>query len=150
MILVEENYYIVAEEILSEAMQKTVKVKELLKSGEESQIKQAVKRVGLSRSTYYKYKDYIFSFHQQEQQQLITLSMLAVDKKGVLSAILTKIADYKGNILTINQDLPLAEVAHITLTMEVEDLSVSLDKLLAELRQTKGIKQAEVVTKTFK
>lgn len=145
-----EHYYIVAEEILSEAMQKTVRVKELLKSGEESQIKQAVNRVGLSRSAYYKYKDYIFSFHQQEQQQLITLSLLAVDKKGVLSKILTKIADYRGNILTINQDLPLAEVAHITLTLEVDDLSVSLDKLLTELREAKGIKQAKVVTKTFK
>jgi len=147
---VKEHYYIVAEEILSEAMQKTVRVKELLKSGEESQIKQAVNRVGLSRSAYYKYKDYIFSFHQQEQQQLITLSLLAVDKKGVLSKILTKIADYRGNILTINQDLPLAEVAHITLTLEVDDLSVSLDKLLTELREAEGIKQAKVVTKTFK
>ena len=145
-----KELYIVDEEIISEAMKKTVKVKELLQSGKEDQVSKAVKRLGLSRSAYYKYKDHIFSFEQQNKQELVTLSLVVRDKKGTLSDILAKIAGFGGNILTINQDLPLAEVAHITLTLEADDLSVSLAILVDELKDLKEIKQVEVITKTFK
>ncbi|GAB6098650.1 ACT domain-containing protein [Halanaerocella petrolearia] len=146
----EEKFYIVAEQALSEAMKKTVQVKKLLASGEERQIKEAVKRVGLSRSAYYRYKDCIFSFDEEKQQELVTLSLLAMDRAGILSQVLTKIAQYQGNILTINQDLPLADVAHITLTMEVNELSITLEGLLEKLKEIEGIKKTEVITQSFK
>ncbi|GAB6136929.1 ACT domain-containing protein [Halanaerobaculum tunisiense] len=146
----EEQFYIVAESALSEAMKKTVQVKELLTTGEVEQIKEAVEQVGISRSAYYRYRDSIFSFTEERKQELITLSLLVVDKAGILSQILTKIAEYKGNILTINQDIPLAEVAHITLTIEVNDLAITITELINKLTTMSGIKKVEIVTQTFK
>ncbi len=146
----EEKLYIVSEEILSEAMKKTVKVKELLKKGEETQIKEAVKKVGLSRSAYYKYKDYIFPFVPEEEAELVTLSLLMVDKAGILSKMLTRIAEYQASILTINQDIPLAKVAHITVTLKVKNLSIPLDELMLKLGEIVGIRRVELISKSFK
>ena len=146
----EEEFYIVSENILSEAMKKTVKVKELLNNGIEEQVKEAVERVGLSRSTYYKYKDYIFNFSDETREELVTLSLLALDQAGVLSKVLSKIAQYKGNILTINQDLPLEDVAHVTLTIEINNLSIPLEELIKDLNSIKGIRNVEIIMQSFK
>jgi chorismate mutase len=146
----EEKFYIVSEEILSDAMKKTVKVKELLKTGEEDQIKEAVKRVNLSRSAYYKYKDYIFPFVPEEEEELVTLSLLVVDRKGVLSEVLTKVAEYQSSILTINQDIPLDQVAHITMTIKVKNLAITLEELIAKLGEISGIRKVELISKSFK
>ncbi|TDX52722.1 ACT domain-containing protein [Orenia marismortui] len=146
----EEKFYIVNEKILSDAMKKTVRVKELLKTGEEFQIKEAVKKVGLSRSAYYKYKDYIFPFVSEEEEELVTLSLLVVDQEGILSEIISKIAEYHASVLTINQDIPLAEVAHITMTIKVEKLSISLEELLAKVKDIVGIRRVELISKSFK
>jgi len=146
----EEKFYIVSEEILSDAMKKTVKVKELLKTGEENQIKEAVKRVNLSRSAYYKYKDYIFPFVPEEEEELVTLSLLVVDRKGVLSEVLTKVAEYQSSILTINQDIPLDQVAHITMTIKVKNLAITLEDLIAKLGEIPGIRRVELISKSFK
>lgn len=148
--MMEDKFYIVSEKILSDAMKKTVKVKELLKNGEEDQIKEAVKRVGLSRSAYYKYKDYIFPFVPEEEEELVTLSLLAVDREGILSEVVTKIAEYHASILTINQDIPLDQVAHITLTIKVSNLSVALERLFEEVEKIVGIRRVELVSKSFK
>ncbi|MCK8827604.1 ACT domain-containing protein [Natroniella acetigena] len=145
-----QNFYIVAEEILSSAMKKTVKVKELLKNGEEEQIKEAVKRVGLSRSAYYKYKDYIFAFVEQERQELATLSLLVTDQKGNLSKVLSQIARYHGNILTINQDIPLEQVAHVTITIESSNLVISVEQLISNLEDIVGIKRVKLIKQSFK
>jgi chorismate mutase len=148
--IMEDDFYIVSGEVLSPAMKKTVTVKELLRSGEETQIKQAANRVDLSRSTYYKYRDCIYAFNPEEEQELATLSLLVLDEMGILSNILAEIANHQGNILTINQDLPLDDTAHITVTIELGNLSLKLEELIDRLRQLEGIKKVKIMTKSFK
>mgnify|MGYP006273366807 CR=1 FL=1 len=146
----EDKFYIVSEDILSEAMQKTVEVKELLNNGIKEQVKDAVEEVGLSRSTYYKYKDYIFAFSDEQREELVTLSLLALDQAGVLSDVLGEIAQCQGNILTINQDLPLEDVAHVTLTIEINNLIIPLKELKEKLSSIKGIRKVKIITQSFK
>ncbi|WP_027340810.1 ACT domain-containing protein [Halonatronum saccharophilum] len=145
-----EKFYIVGESILSEAMKKTVEVKNLLKSGQERQVKEAVKRVGLSRSAFYKYKDSIFPFNEEEKKELVTLSLLVVDRAGILSEILSTIANHRVSVLTINQDIPLDQVAHITVTIKVDKMSIPLEELLEQMKKIKGIRRVKVITKSFK
>lgn len=146
----EEQFYIVSEKILSEAMKKTVEVKEMLNNGIEEQVKDAVEKVDLSRSTYYKYKDYIFPFSDDKREELVTLSLLALDQAGVLSQVLSQIAQSKGNILTINQDLPLEDVAHVTLTIEINNLVITLKELQDNLTSIEGIRKVEIIMQSFK
>lgn len=140
-----KGFFLVCEEILPGAIKKTIRVKELLKRGEARTINEAVERMGLSRSAYYKYKDYVFPFYEASQNKLITLTFFLENKKGVLSSILNMISDASGNVLTINQGIPLQGVANTTISIETEKISVDLETLLEKLRALNGVKRLEIL-----
>lgn len=138
-------FYLVREEILPEAIKKTIKVKELLKRGEVKTINEAVEMMDLSRSAYYKYKDYVFPFYEASREKIISLSFLLDHRAGVLSRVLNSIASDGGSVLTINQGIPLQGVANVTLSIETKDLLVDLEALLDKLRMIEGVKRLEVL-----
>lgn len=138
-------FYLVREEILPEAIKKTIKVKELLKRGEVKTINEAVEIMDLSRSAYYKYKDYVFPFYEASREKIISLSFLLDHRAGVLSRVLNSIANDGGSVLTINQGIPLQGVANVTLSIETKDLLVDLEALLDKLRMIEGVKRLEVL-----
>jgi chorismate mutase len=135
----------VKEDILPEAIKKTIKVKEILKRGEVKTINEAVVRLGLSRSAYYKYKDYVFPFYEASKDKIITLSLLLEHKSGVLSRVLNLIALDSGSIMTINQGIPLQGVANTTISIETKNMKVDLEALLDKLRMIDGVKRLEVL-----
>jgi len=139
------SFYLVKEEILPEAIKKTIKVKEILKRGEVKTINEAVVRLGLSRSAYYKYKDYVFPFYEASKDKIITLSLLLEHKSGVLSRVLNLIALDSGSIMTINQGIPLQGVANTTISIETKNMKVDLEALLDKLRMIDGVKRLEVL-----
>ena len=139
------TFYLVREEILPEAIKKTIKVKEILKRGEIKTINEAVEKMGLSRSAYYKYKDYVFPFYEASREKIITLSLLLEHKSGVLSKVLNTVADDSGSIMTINQGIPLQGVANTTISIETKNLTIDLEALLDKLRMIDGVKRLEVL-----
>ena len=138
-------FYLVKEDILPEAIKKTIKVKEILKRGEAKTINEAVDRMNLSRSAYYKYKDYVFPFYEASKDKIITLSLLLEHKTGVLSRVLNLISTDSGNIMTINQGIPLQGVANTTISIETKNMTVDLEALLDNLRTIDGVKRLEVL-----
>ena len=142
---ISKGFFLVCEEILPGAIKKTIRVKEMLKRGEARTINEAVEKMSLSRSAYYKYKDYVFPFYEASQNKLITLTFFLENKKGVLSSILNMISDASGNVLTINQGIPLQGVANTTVSIETEKLSVGLETLLEKLRALNGVKKLEIL-----
>ena len=139
------NYYLVREEILPEAIKKTIKVKELLKKGEVRTINEAVEMLNLSRSAYYKYKDYVFPFYEASKEKIVTLALLLEHRSGVLSNVLKVLANEHGSVLTINQGSPLQGVANATLSIETMELAVDLEALLDKIRVIEGVKRLEVL-----
>ena len=133
------TFYLVREEILPEAIKKTIKVKEILKRGEIKTINEAVEKMGLSRSAYYKYKDYVYRVEKNSSDKII-LNIKTQDEKGVLSSILKVITECNGNIITINQDHPVDGSAYITIAVDVSDLSVLVDELKVILNNIIGVK----------
>lgn len=140
-----KKYYIVNEEILPEAILKTAQVKEMLARREVENIMEAVDKLGMSRSTYYKYKDGISAFFDAGSLSIINLAMVLNHAAGVLSGVLNMIASYKANVLTINQNLPLHGVAYVTMSLSVEDIEVNVDELLSALERLNGVLQLEIV-----
>lgn len=138
-------FYLVREEILPEAIKKTIKVKEMLKRGEARTINEAVEKMELSRSAYYKYKDYVFPFYEASKEKIVTLTLLLDHKPGVLSRVLNAIAHDKGSVLTINQGIPLQGMANATISLETVDLVIDLEALLDKLRLIEGVKRLEVL-----
>ena len=139
------RFYLVAEEIMPEAMVKTVHVKDMLARGESHTVHEAVNGVGLSRSAFYKYRDLVFLYEEEGQGRLVTLSMILEHRQGTLSSVLNSIAQMGGNIITINQGIPMSQAAHLTATVEVQHLNGTLDDLVESLQTIQGVRKAEIV-----
>lgn len=143
--LKKDKFYLVQEDILPEAIKKTIKVKEILKLGEAKTINEAVERMDLSRSAYYKYKDYVFPFYKIAQGKIVSITISMSNESGMLSNILKAIAESNGSILTINQDIPLQGIANVTIAFETKDLSCSLEDVLDSIRSIRGILKVEIL-----
>lgn len=146
--MMKEKYYMVREDILPESIRKTAMAKEMLARGEAENILDAVDKLGIARSTYYKYKDGVFSFFNAENMEIINISLMLTHKSGVLSGVLNCIASLGANVLTINQNLPLHGVAYVTLSLSIEDMNVTVEVLLAKLAELNGVQQVQLVGKS--
>ncbi|NLO21185.1 MAG: ACT domain-containing protein [Syntrophomonadaceae bacterium] len=144
----DKKFYMVREDILPESILKTAEAKEKLARGDALNIQQAVDGVGIARSTFYKYKDGVFALFNAENFEIVNISLLLKHMPGILSAVLNHIAKLNGNILTINQNLPMHGVAYLTISISVQEMTVSVDKLLANLAELDGVLEVEVVGKS--
>ncbi|HEU4963323.1 MAG TPA: ACT domain-containing protein [Bacilli bacterium] len=139
------RFFLVAEDIMPEAMMKTVQVKDMLARGDANTVHDAVNQAGLSRSAFYKYRDLVFLYEEDGQGRLVTLSMILEHRQGILSTVLNAIAQLGGNIVTINQGIPMSEAAHLTATVGVQNLTGSIDDMIESLEQIRGVRKAEIV-----
>lgn len=140
-----ERYYLVREDILPEAVLKTIQVKQLLASGEVKTVFDATMKIGLSRSAFYKYKDGIHLLNQLERERIVTISFDLEHRSGILSEVLTKVASFGGNVLTINQSIPLQGRANVVISVEISNLIEELDELLQTLHKLTGVKRIHIV-----
>ncbi|GAA0115023.1 ACT domain-containing protein [Clostridium senegalense] len=130
----ENNYFVVDGEVLPEIFSKVVEVKQLLYKGHVKDITEGVKVVGISRSAYYKYRDKVFLMTEDVKGQKATISILASHEYGALSEILETIVKFKGNVITINQDIPINRAANITITLDILNLEGDIEELIAEMQ----------------
>jgi len=140
-----KKYYIVQEEILPDAIRKTALAKELLAKGEAFTVNEAAESVGLSRSAFYKYKDGVFPFYEASQGKIITLTLLLEHRSGVLSTVLNTIAGSRGNILTINQGLPLQGMADASISIETKEMLEGIEPLITTIKDVPGVLKVEMV-----
>jgi chorismate mutase len=137
--------YLVRKEALPDVLVKTIKAKELIKRGICSTVNEAVNQVGLSRAAYYKYRNHIFPFRELSKGKIITLSFLLEHIPGVLSQILTRIAQSEGNILTINQGIPLQGLADVSISIDTRDMLEDVETLLQSLKSIDGVRKTEII-----
>lgn len=140
-----DKFYLVQEDILPEAIKKTIKVKEILKMGEAKTINEAVERMDLSRSAYYKYKDYVFPFYEIAAGKIVSITVSMSNEPGMLSMVLAAIAETKASILTINQDIPLQGIANASISFETKEMQSSLEDLIDYIKDQKGIIKVELI-----
>ena len=131
--------------MLPEAMIKTMEAKKLLESGKIDKINEAVKKVDLSRSAFYKYKDGIFPFHTMLKEKIITLSIHLEDRSGALSKLLSLVAQTGANVLTINQTIPLQGRATITISIDTAAMNAEIDVLLNKIKQMDSVVKVELI-----
>lgn len=139
------KYYIVEASALPEVFLKVAEAKRLLSTGEASTVNDATRMTDISRSAFYKYRDAVLPFQNMMTGRIITFQLLLQDEPGILSSLLIGLADHKANIITINSIVPTNGCAVVTISAETMDLTVSLEDLLRELRQTRGVIKAEIL-----
>lgn len=140
-----KRYYVVREDILPEAIMKTIQVKEMLSRGDAVTVHEAVERAGLSRSAFYKYKDGVYALNELERERIATISMDLEHRSGVLSNVLSMVASVEGNVLTMNQTIPLQGFANVVISVDISQLSGELSSLVELLRSQAGVRKASVI-----
>jgi len=141
----DKKYYLVREDVLPEAMKKTLEVKEMLDRGKAESIADAVLKVDLSRSAFYKYRDTVFPFSTIQKEKIISLFFHLEDRSGTLSNLLSVVAGSGCNVLTIHQTIPLQGRANVTLSLNTSNIITKLDDLLTELRKLEFVEKVEVL-----
>lgn len=141
----ENQLFIINADILPGVYEKVIAAKRLLRTGDCATIQEACKKVKLSRSAFYKYKDKVFDYSSQEKGKMLTLMLMLRHSPGILSDILNSIAAIKGNIITINQTIPIMDTATITVTIDTNTMDISPDELVQQLQNAKGCKKVEIM-----
>jgi chorismate mutase len=141
----DKKFYLVREDVLPEAMKKTSDAKEMIDRGKAESIWDAVQKVDLSRSAFYKYRDTVFPFSSIIKERLITLFFHLEDRSGTLSKLLGVVASAGCNVLTIHQTIPLQGRANVTLSLNVSDMGIGLDDLLSQLSELAFVEKVEVL-----
>ncbi len=141
------RYYVVKEAAVPEVLLKVVEAKKLLDTGKVHTVNEAADRVGISRSSFYKYKEDIFEFHENSQGTTITLTFQMEDEPGLLSDVLKIIAEFGANILTIHQSIPISGVASLSLSVQVLPTTGNISEMLETMEKQKGVRNVKILAK---
>lgn len=138
------KYYLIKQKAVPEVLLKVIEAKRLLETEKVMTIQEAAEKVGLSRSSFYKYKDDIFLFHENVKGRTVTFVLQMDDQPGMLSEVLKIIAHYSANILTIHQTIPINGVASLTMSMEIPPM-LDMSLMMTELEQKDGIQYVKIL-----
>lgn len=137
------EFLIVHKSILPSQFEDIIKIREMIKNKNMSVI-EACKMMNISRSTFYKYKDYIF-LPNKEYGNRASIALKTIDEKGILSNVLSLIYEHGANVISINQDAPIDGFAFITMTIDNGDAKNSIDKLIDSFKNLKGILKIDII-----
>ncbi len=141
------QYYVVREKAVPEVLLKVVEAKRLLESERAATVQEATEMVGISRSSFYKYKDDIFPFHENTKGKTITFVTQMDDEPGLLSDVLKVIADYHANVLTIHQTIPVNGIASLTMSIDILPSTGDTMDLFAEMEALRGIHYLKILAR---
>lgn len=135
----EQQFYLVDFSILPEAIKKTIRVKEMLKSGSSGTINEAVHKVNMSRSGYYKYKDHVASADDDKEDRVVVLFIIMQDDMAVFGRILRRIAKEKQEVLSVNRTKISEKLYSSVITLKTKESAEDMESLYEALKETKGI-----------
>ena len=141
------KYYVVTQKAVPDVLLRVVEAKRLLESEKVPTVQEAVDAVGISRSSFYKYKDDIFQFHDSIQGTTVTLTFQMEDEPGLLSDVLKIIAEYGANILTIHQSIPISGMASLSLSVQVLQNTGDISKMLEQMESQKGVHHVKILAR---
>ena len=141
------KYFVVKQRAVPEVLLKVVEAKKLLESEQVMTVQEAAERVGISRSSFYKYKDDILPFYDNTKGKTVTFVMQMDDRQGLLSDLLHVVAVYRANILTIHQSIPVNGVATLTLSVEVRADTGNVARMVEEMEEPRGIHYVKILAR---
>ena len=143
------NYYLVTERAIPEVLIKVVNARKLIESGKAASVQEATEAVGISRSSFYKYKDDILPFHDTTKGTTITLSVQMDDEPGLLSDVLKAVAEFKANILTIHQSIPINGIASLTISIQVLEETEDVSRMIEAMSERTGVQSVKILGKSL-
>ena len=141
------SFFVLREKAVPEVLLNVVEAKRLLDSGKVESVQDATEAVGISRSSFYKYKDDIFPYHENQKGKTITMVIQLDDEPGLLSIVLKTIADFHANILTIHQSIPVNGIASLSLSIDVFPTTGNVEDMKNSIESVQGIHYAKILAR---
>ena len=139
------KYFVLKERAVPDVLLRVVEAKRLLDSGRITSVQEATERVGISRSSFYKYKDDIFPFHETAKGRTITMVIQLDDEPGLLSVVLRAVAEFHANILTIHQSIPINGIASLTLSVDILPETGDMAEMMAHIEEQTGVHYVKIL-----
>ena len=139
------KYFVLKQKAVPEVLLKVVEAKRLLESERVMTVQEATEQVGISRSSFYKYKDDIFPFHDEAKGKTVTFVLQMEDAPGLLSMVLNIVAEFCANILTIHQSIPINGVASLTLSIEVLPTTGDVSAMIEKIEEQQGVHSLKIL-----
>lgn len=141
----ESQYFIVRKKAVPEVLLKVVEAKRLIDTKKAASVQEAADMMGISRSSFYKYKDDIFPFHQNVRGKTITFVIQMNDQPGLLSDVLKIVADHRANILTIHQSIPIGGTASTTISVDVLPVTANVAEMIELIEKKEGVQHLKIL-----
>ncbi|KRK63702.1 hypothetical protein FC72_GL001175 [Companilactobacillus tucceti DSM 20183] len=140
-----EKYYIVDRSILPDSFDKVIQARNLLETGKVGNVSDAVKAVNISRGTYYKYKDLVFLPDESTSDRKAVFSMILDHEPGILSKVLLIISEANASILTINQNIPIHNMASVSISIDINHMTGTINDLIEKLKGYEFISNVQLI-----
>ena len=141
----QKKYYVVTQNAIPEVLLKVVEVKRLLEGKNPPSVMEATDQVGISRSSFYKYKDDIFEFQENVRGKTITFLIEMRDEPGLLSDVLMIVAKSRANILTIHQSIPVSGMASTSISVQVMPETGDVTEMMDQIDAMDGVKSLRIL-----
>lgn len=138
------DFLIVHKKILPDYLDKVIEARKLLENKECSTVKEAVTQVGISRNTYYKYKDYVYESADDTTERKAVLSLILKNESGTLSSVLKTLSDLNTSILTISQAIPIANKANVLLSLDISKMACDIQEMTDTLKHLSGVRNVHL------
>ena len=141
------SFFVLRAKAVPEVLLKVVEAKRLLESGKVDSVQEATERVAISRSSFYKYKDDIFPYHENAKGKTVNMVIQLDDEPGILSTVLKTIAEFKANVLTIHQSIPVDGIASLSLSIDVFPETGEVEDMKNSIESLQGIHYAKILAR---
>lgn len=134
-ILINNEFLLINRNVAPSVFNDVIAVKQMLLSNKVKSVSEAVKQVGISRSAYYKYKDNVFVYNGNDDNNIASVYAVLKDQAGAFSQITSLLYKIGANILTLNQSLPVDGTASVHITFRTDSVNMDTDKILDQIKK---------------
>ena len=138
------DYLIVNKKILPDYLEKVIEARNLLESRQLKTVSEAAARVGISRNTYYKYKDFVFEPKDSQQSHRAVISLILKHVAGALSAVINVLSENGTSILTISQSVPISCKANVLISLDITAIGCTAEELISKLSILECVNSAKL------
>jgi chorismate mutase len=139
-----KDFLIVSRKILPDYLDKVIYARNLLVNHEASTITEAVQIAGISRNTYYKYKDYVYESADDAIERKAVISLILKNESGTLSSVLKTLTDLNTSILTISQAIPIAGKANVLVSLDISKMACEVEEMVSTLKKQHGVRNVHL------
>lgn len=140
------NYIIVDKSILPDCYEKVIEARASLADGRYRDVSEAVKAAGISRSTYYKYKDFVFLPDDFSPHRKAVISFSLAHETGKLGEVLGIVSACGASVLTINQNLPINGKAHLVISLDLTESACSAEEIAEKISHISGTSGTRLIS----